>query len=104
MPGYDRTGPMGMGPRTGGGFGYCGSNAGFGNQAGYSRRGGVGRALGQGWGGRCGFGRRGAIPWGYAPPSSEQESAYLKNQAVALEQELAAVKERLDRIESEKQK
>jgi hypothetical protein len=27
MPGFDRTGPMGGGPATGGGFGYCGPNA-----------------------------------------------------------------------------
>ena len=27
MPGYDRTGPAGQGPRTGGGFGFCGSEA-----------------------------------------------------------------------------
>lgn len=27
MPGFDRTGPMGEGPRTGGGFGKCGGNA-----------------------------------------------------------------------------
>jgi len=25
MPGYDRTGPRGAGPMTGGGFGYCGA-------------------------------------------------------------------------------
>jgi len=25
MPGYDRTGPSGQGPRTGGGFGFCGT-------------------------------------------------------------------------------
>jgi hypothetical protein len=27
MPGYDRTGPGGQGPRTGGGFGFCGTSA-----------------------------------------------------------------------------
>ena len=46
MPGGDRTGPMGAGPLTGGGFGSCGSFAG---SRGYSRG---GRGAGQG-----GFGR-----------------------------------------------
>jgi len=35
MPGFDRTGPRGMGPRTGGGRGFCGRGYGFGR--GYSR-------------------------------------------------------------------
>ncbi len=30
MPRFDRTGPMGMGPRTGRGFGPCGSGSGRG--------------------------------------------------------------------------
>ena len=80
MPRGDGTGPMGMGPMTGRGAGYCAGfgipgymNAGFG--WGYRR--GVGRGFGPGFGrgwaggfpGR-GFGRRAgwhAVPCGYAP-------------------------------------
>jgi len=46
MPGGDRTGPMGMGPMTGRGAGYCG---GF----------GMSGAMNRGFGGRRGRGRRG---------------------------------------------
>ena len=56
MPGGDRTGPLGLGPRTGRGLGYC---------SGYNRPGFMSRAFG--W---LGFGRgRGAgraAGWGRA--------------------------------------
>lgn len=42
MPGMDRTGPRGMGPRSGWGRGYCGRAMGFGR--------GLGRGFGAGWG------------------------------------------------------
>ncbi len=45
MPGGDRTGPLGLGPRTGRGMGYC---------SGYNRPGFMNR-----WFGRFGFGRFG---------------------------------------------
>lgn len=48
MPRYDRTGPLGSGPKTGGGFGDC-------SGAGSS---GMGRRGGRGTSGRC---RRGGI-------------------------------------------
>jgi len=69
MPGFNGTGPQGLGPRTGGGFGYCPPGAGpvpvgYGGiyrgvglgvgRGGYPRGGGRGRA----WGGGRGFGRR----------------------------------------------
>lgn len=45
MPAFDQTGPQGMGPSTGRGFGPCGRGMGFG------RRLGCGRGLGKyfGW-------------------------------------------------------
>ena len=36
MPGFDGTGPMGMGPRTGGGRGFCPPVAGYAPYGGYS--------------------------------------------------------------------
>lgn len=115
MPGFDGTGPQGQGPKTGGGFGYCtpGFGAGgFGNNPGRGvgrglppRGGGRGRCFGGGRGGRFSgqgrFGRQGRLLWDSTAPTPDQEATYLKNQAAFLEQELAAVKERLGRIDSE---
>ncbi|MBN1152457.1 MAG: DUF5320 domain-containing protein [Dehalococcoidia bacterium] len=80
MPRGDGTGPMGMGPMTGRGAGYCsGAGApGFMNPSpgwGYGRGYGRGFGLGLGRGGgrgfaARGFGRRGAgfgAPYGYGP-------------------------------------
>ena len=53
MPGLDRTGPMGKGPRTGGGAGLCGPKAG---KARAPR--GLGLGLGRGK-----AGRKAALPW-----------------------------------------
>ncbi len=52
MPGRDGTGPLGLGPRTGRGLGYCGR--GFASRFGFGwfswRRGrGIGRGRGRGW-------------------------------------------------------
>jgi hypothetical protein len=80
MPGFDGTGPMGMGPRTGGGRGFCPPYAGpyYGGYApqnygayGYGPVYGRGRG-GIPWGGGGGrgrgFGRWGAPPaYGYQP-------------------------------------
>lgn len=56
MPGFDRTGPLGQGAMTGGGFGYCGS----GRRPGYGVGGlgpGRGRRLGRGMGPGYGYRR-----------------------------------------------
>jgi len=47
MPGGDRTGPEGKGPRTGRGMGPCGSGSGRGRGRGAGR--GTGRGLGLGY-------------------------------------------------------
>jgi len=60
MPGYDRTGPRGMGPMTGGGRGFCVRGAGAEDYG--IGRGGFGRGAGRG--GARGAGR-GAGGWGY---------------------------------------
>ncbi|MGB6068227.1 MAG: DUF5320 domain-containing protein [Desulfomonilaceae bacterium] len=105
MPGFDRTGPFGAGPRTGWGAGLCGAPAGRGT----SVLGGIFRGVGRGgipWGGgrgRC-FGGRGAR-WGSgpfagaAPLSSTEETEVLKAQLAATENELAAMKARLEELE-----
>ena len=120
MPGGDRTGPMGTGPMTGRGAGFC---AGYG-APGYANpapgRGfGMGFGRGRGfWGRGFGGGGRGYRHWFYATgmpgwmrgggypavyqePTPEMEKQALKDQANALQSELEAVKKRLSEIETE---
>ena len=99
MPRGDGTGPMGMGPLTGRGMGYC-IGAGYpGNVRGggrfFGRGFGMGRGMGRGvfWGTAPVFG--GSFP---APVSAEQEKAVLENQVLAMEQNLAELKKRLSEI------
>jgi hypothetical protein len=80
MPAGDRTGPWGLGPRTGRGLGYCsgyqapgfmfpGPGLGFGR--GFGFRGGFGRGMGLGRGRgfwRPGFGRFRGYPYGPTAP------------------------------------
>ena len=62
MPGFDRTGPLGRGPRTGGGFGFCPPNSGtyaYGTPVVYGvGRGGLPRGGGRGFAFGGGRGRR----------------------------------------------
>lgn len=100
MPGGDRTGPVGSGPRTGRGMGYC---SGY-NWPGYSHAGpgfrswfGFGRGGGRGWRNR--FYATGVPGW--AAVSPEQETADLKAQADYLKAELDAIQKRLDDLSKE---
>jgi len=115
MPGFDGTGPVGSGPMTGRGAGYC---AGF-ARSGYRRdpgfgsglafRPGFGRGLafrrGAGYG--RGAGRMFAGPVNWVTPqangiSEKEEINYLNDTASALENELNAVRERLNELQNEK--
>jgi hypothetical protein len=100
MPGGDRTGPMGAGPRTGRGMGYCSGNSmpGYANQMPIFRSwyGFGGRGGGRGWRNR--FYATG-IP-GWVPPTPEQEVADLKAQADWLKGQLDAIQKRIDEISS----
>ncbi len=121
MPGGDRTGPMGMGGRTGRAAGYCagfaapgyanpvpgrGFGTGFGRGRGAWSRGSGGG--GRGWRnmfyatGRPGWMRFGAYaaPYPYQAPSREPEAEKeaLKNQAQILKSELDAIEKRLAEI------
>ncbi len=94
MPGQDRTGPLGYGPRTGRGLGPCGS--------GYARGVGRGAGFGRGMGFRRGF----APAWGYSPygyePTKDQEIADLRAEKEAIQEELKQIDERLKELESKK--
>jgi hypothetical protein len=111
MPGGDRTGPMGRGPMTGRGVGYC---RGFGAPA-YENP-----ALGQGFRRRSGFGggggRRGwrhrfyatglsgwrSGWWGgppyFAAPTPAAEREYLEEVAESLQGQLGDIKKRLEEL------
>ena len=115
MPRGDRTGPNGMGPRTGRGAGMC---SGFdrpgymngGGSFGYGRGMGYGRGFGRGMGFGRGFGY-GYVPAGgytapYAAPysapySKEIEKSYLENEINILKEQLKASESRLADIDSE---
>lgn len=96
MPGGDRTGPMGAGPRTGRGMGYC---SGY-NWPGYTNP-GSGSRSGFGFGGR-GWRNRfytTGVP-GWVTPTLEQETADLKAQAEWLKVQLDAIQKRIDELTS----
>ncbi|MBN1107485.1 MAG: DUF5320 domain-containing protein [Bacteroidales bacterium] len=121
MPRGDRTGPIGQGPFTGRGLGYCkgfdspgftkGMGAGMGRGGGYGRGmgygGGYGRGagLGRGWGRAWGFNSPypGMVP-GYPVPSSmsrEDEMKLLKSEADSLKRSQKEIEKRLSDLEKE---
>lgn len=85
MPGFNRRGPEGMGPMTGGGRGLCNPENRF-----FSNR---GRGFGGGMGRRAGFGYSGAANYDNA-----REESLLINEEAMLKDELAAIKQRLEEI------
>ncbi len=120
MPRGDSTGPMGMGPMTGRGAGYCagynmpgylnntagrGVGRGFGRGFGFSGRGG-GRGGGFGWRNR--FLATGVPGWswfgGYNAPyqnvDPEMEKKALQQDAEVLKSEMDAIKKRLEELDA----
>ena len=128
MPGGDRTGPRGLGSRTGRGFGYCAgySVPGYMNTYG-GRYFGAGRAYGGGFGRGRGYRNRyyatglpgwdryntGMPAWGGIGGSPyygqdvgpgiapEQEADALKNQADFLKQQLDDIQARISELKKE---
>ena len=100
MPRGDGTGPAGQGPMTGRGMGYCavGIMSGLANLF----ADGFGRGMARGRGGMgFGLGLRRGRGCGFYPAAPVDESAGLKSQVTMLEEQLAAVRERLNLIENE---
>ncbi|NOY68801.1 MAG: DUF5320 domain-containing protein [Deltaproteobacteria bacterium] len=110
MPGYDRRGPMGSGPMTGGMRGLC-NPAATGNRAPFVGGAGVGRGMGLGRGFRGGMGRgmKGGFGRGFAgyPPTyagpyaddSTVELNGLKVQADSLRNLLDTISKRIAELE-----
>lgn len=100
MPGFDGTGPVGRGPITGGGFGYCAGYASELETSGrpFYGRCGVRRVFGRGKG--FGFGR-GCFRPGYfgAAFSHEDEKAMIENRLRRLENESDQLKQRLAELD-----
>jgi len=115
MPGGDRTGPAGYGPRTGRGLGDCSGNNNSGFAKATSSFRGWGRGFGRGfWGRGRGFQRRdyySDLHYGLAPyyrdtypeTNKDEEKSYLENMVKNIEVELKAIKERLQELSKEKE-
>ncbi len=94
MPGFDGTGPRGMGPMTGGGRGFC-SPSGLQARSGWWRYGGFRDAT-------CRNPYYGMQPTGYGPlPFSQpitrkQEIDMLRGQAQALSEQLNNIESMID--------
>lgn len=102
MPRGDGTGPMGMGPMTGRGAGYCTGYATANSGVGF------GRGIGGGRGLRRMFCFTGLPAWArndYPATANEQafdEKTALKNQEEFLENQLKQIKERLKNMNEQK--
>ena len=115
MPGFDRTGPMGAGPMTGGRRGFCNpatagylpAYGGYGYGRGLGMRRGFRGGYGPGWG--RGYGRG----YGWYPPAfgagyppvypmgAASEIDMLKEQADYMKNALDAINQRIDALEKE---
>lgn len=108
MPGGDGTGPVGMGPMTGRGVGYCAGYPTPGYMIGGVGRGFWGRGRGGGWGRRNWFRATGLPFWarfgGYTPlqqqSNQELEKQALQVRADMLQSELDLVNRRIREIET----
>jgi len=96
MPGRDRRGPMGMGPMTGRGAGFCGGG-GFGGGPGRGYRGRMGRGMGSGRG--MGRGFFGGV-WNDVPPEAD-EKAVLQAETEALKVRMESINRRLEELSAD---
>lgn len=106
MPGFDRSGPMGAGPMTGGRRGLCGGaygrsgTIGYGYGRGLELRRGHGRGRCFGYAGCGGYPAQRAFGPAY-PVSSADELAMLQAEANAMKASLESVQNRIAELEKE---
>ena len=111
MPGYNRTGPMGDGPMTGRGMGYC-NDTDPGGQRLHPGAGGLGRGMGRRRGFKRGFGPDIGRSWGrgfarrrpsaiesFGPQDTAGEIETLKMQAESMKNTLDAINRRMEELE-----
>ncbi len=93
MPGFDGTGPMGGGPMTGRGMGFCAGR----QPAGARRFAGRGRGFGfgRGWGGGFGWGR--GFGWGAMPAQAGVDANVETAELAGM---VADMRARLEQLES----
>lgn len=109
MPRGDRTGPMGMGPMTGRGTGFCGGFGAPGFMNAVPGRGGMGFGRGRGRGfGMMGMGWRHGWAFQTAQVASQpvsyqpvDELLLLKNQAKYFGEALQSINSRISELEAE---
>ena len=106
MPGYNQTGPLGSGPRTGRGMGFCNPSSdvysNFGPGAGMGMRRGLRRGPGLadfGFRGRR-FARRQQNIEGYPPDERNGAFEMLKAQAKSMQNALDAINKRMEALEA----
>lgn len=106
MPRGDRTGPDGMGPRTGRGMGYCAGYDSPGFTKGVSRGGaGFGRGFGRGRGFRFWRQPTPVQPqpfYGYSEPvtlTKEEQKKILEEERKAIQEELKTLEEKIKELE-----
>ena len=110
MPGFDGTGPRGLGPMTGGGRGFCNPymggmrspfmGRGFGMGGGFGRGFGMGRGMGRWWMWQMPFSAWTGMPPLGPPMPLDQELNFFKSQAEMLRQQLEQINARVTELES----
>ncbi len=100
MPGGDGTGPLGLGPMTGRGAGWC---AGYGPAPMNAGMRGFGGGRGRGRRFRPGPVAAYGAPYGggVAPLTAEQELQMLRNQAQQLQQSVEGINQRIAELEQQ---
>ncbi len=93
MPGFNRTGPRGLGPRTGGGRGLCNprqtARGGYGTGRGLGRNRGSNRILQ--------VRRRGSVP--DTGMNVNEDIDFLKGQVQAMRDEAATIEKQIEELE-----
>ena len=101
MPRSDRSGPMGYGPETGRGSGSCRDHQDIGDQnmfcRGFGRRGRHQRSFRRG----MGIGQQANGGCFEQQPTQQEERSFLESQAEVLQSKLDAVKQQLNKFDTE---